>query len=255
VTPLRRQPLVVGNWKMHLGESSAKTLVAKLLSALPFDHVAAAVAPAFPCLRVVLDAVAGSPLEVGAQNMHWEAQGAFTGEVSPTMLAEMGVRFVIVGHSERRVRFGETDAAVSRKIVAARRHGLAPIVCVGENDHERDTGQTRDVVVAQIRAAFADATLPNADDIVIAYEPVWAIGTGRTPQPGEITDAHGAIRQALTERFGAQALAVRVLYGGSVTAASAPSLLRAPEVDGALVGGASLDASSFASIAAAAGSC
>ncbi len=240
---------------MHLGESSAKTLVARLMTALPFDRVAAAVAPAFPLFRVVLDAVAGSPLEVGAQNMHWEAQGAFTGEVAPTMLAEMGVRFVIVGHSERRALFGETDATVSRKILAARRHGLSPIVCVGETEHERGAGRTRHVVVAQIRAAFADEALSNADDVVIAYEPVWAIGTGRTPQPAEITDAHGAIRAALTERFGAPALAVRILYGGSVTAASAQALLEAAEVDGALVGGASLDAGSFASIAAAAGSC
>ena len=255
MTPHRQQPLVVGNWKMHLGESSAKTLVARLLTVLPFDRVAAAVAPAFPCLRVVLDVVAGTPLAVGAQDMHWEARGAFTGEVAPTMLAEMGVRFVIVGHSERRARFGETDADVSRKTVAARRYGLAPIVCVGENEQERDAGRTRDVVVAQIRAAFADETLATADDVVIAYEPVWAIGTGRTPQPDEITAAHRAIREALTERFGASAFGVRVLYGGSVTAASAPSLLRAPDVDGALVGGASLNAESFASIAAAAGPC
>ena len=240
---------------MHLGESSAKTLVDELLTELPFDRVQAAVGPAFPCLRVVLDAVAGSPLEVAAQNMHWEAQGAFTGEVSPTMLAAMGVRFVIVGHSERRARFGETDAMVARKIVSARRHALAPIVCVGENEQERDAGRTRDVVVAQIAAAFSDGTLSTADEVVIAYEPVWAIGTGRTPEPAEVTGAHRAIREALEERFGAPALAVRILYGGSVTAASAPALLQAPEVDGALVGGASLDAGSFVAIAAAAVAC
>jgi triosephosphate isomerase (TIM) len=240
---------------MNLGESSAVTLVGKLLADMPFDRVAAVVAPAFPCLRVVLDAVAGTPLEVGAQNMYWEAQGAFTGEVAPTMLAEMGVRFVIVGHSERRVRFGETDATVALKIVAARRHGLAPIVCVGENEHDRDAGRTRDVVVAQVCAAFARDEVGSADDIVIAYEPVWAIGTGRTPQPAEVTAAHGAIRAALKERFGAPALTMRILYGGSVNAASAPALLGAQDVDGALVGGASLDAATFVSIAVAAGSC
>lgn len=239
---------------MNLGEASAKALVGRLLTALPFDRVEAAIAPAFPCLRAVLDAVAGTPLAVGAQNMHWEAKGAFTGEVAPSMLSEMGVRFIIVGHSERRALFGETDATVSRKILAARRHGLAPIVCVGENEQERDAGRTRDVVVAQIRAAFADRTLGTPDDVVIAYEPVWAIGTGRTPQPAEVAGAHDAIRAALEERFGAPSYAIRILYGGSVTAANAPSLLRVPDVGGALVGGAALDAGSFVSIAAAAGS-
>jgi triosephosphate isomerase len=255
VTPHKKTPLVVGNWKMNLGESSAKTLVRELLATLPFDRVAAAVAPAFTSLRAVLDAVAGTPLAVGAQDMHWETQGAFTGEVAPTMLAEMGVRFVIIGHSERRALFGETDATVARKIVAARRHGLAPIVCVGENEKERDAGRARDVVVAQIRAAFAHDEPRTADDIVIAYEPVWAIGTGRTPEPADVTGAHAAIRAALEEHFGAPVPAVRILYGGSVTAASAPALLGAQGVDGALVGGASLDAGAFVSIAAAARSC
>ena len=239
---------------MNLGEASAKALVGRLLTALPFDRVEAAIAPAFPCLRAVLDAVAGTPLAVGAQNMHWEAKGAFTGEVAPSMLSEMGVRFIIVGHSERRALFGETDATVSRKVVAARRHGLAPIVCVGENEAQRNEGNTREVVVAQIRAAFADEALKSPGDLVVAYEPVWAIGTGRTPEVVEVTGAHAAIRAALTERFGAPAIAVRILYGGSVTAANAPSLLRAPGVDGALVGGASLEPGSFASIAAAAAS-
>jgi triosephosphate isomerase len=255
MTPQGRLPLVVGNWKMNLGESSSRMLVGKLLAALPFDRVETVVAPAFPCLRVVLEAVAGTPLRVGAQNMHWEARGAFTGEVAPTMLAEMGVRFVIVGHSERRTHFGETDAMVARKIVAAHRHGLTPVVCVGENEQERDAGQMRDVVVAQIRAAFTPDELYAAEDIVVAYEPVWAIGAGRTPEPAEVTTAHLAIRGALEGRFGAPALAARILYGGSVTAASAPALLRADVVDGALVGGASLDAASFVSIAAAAGAC
>jgi len=240
---------------MNVGESSAKALVGGLLAAIPFDRVEATIAPAFPCLRAVLDAVAGTPLTVGAQNMHWEEKGAFTGEVAPSMLSEMGVRFVIVGHSERRALFGETDATVARKILAARRCGLAPIVCVGENEHERDAGRAREVVVAQIRAAFADRALGTPDDLVIAYEPVWAIGTGRTPQPDEVTVAHRAIRTALEERFGAPSLSVRILYGGSVTAANASSILRAPEVGGALVGGASLEAASFASIAAAAGPC
>ena len=249
------RPLIVGNWKMNLGESAAKELVRRLLAALPFDRVDAAVAPSFPCLRAVLDGVAGTPLAVGAQNMHWEAKGAFTGEVSPHVLFEMGVRFVIVGHSERRALFGETDTAVSSKVVAAQRHGLSPIVCVGENEIERELGRTREVIVAQIQAAFADGALTTPDDLVVAYEPVWAIGTGRTPQPGEVTRAHVAIREALGERFGLPAEAVRILYGGSVTAENARVLLQAAEVDGALIGGASLTADSFASIAAAATSC
>jgi triosephosphate isomerase len=238
---------------MNLGEAAAGKLVRALVTTMPFDRVDAAIAPAFPCLRAVLDAVASSPLAVGAQNMHWETRGAFTGEVAPSMLAEMGVRFVIVGHSERRALFGETDASVARKVVAARRHDLVPIVCVGETERERDDGRTLDVVLDQIRRAFADLPTAAAGEIVVAYEPVWAIGTGRTPEVLDVTSAHGAIRAALTDRFGAPFREVRVLYGGSVTVANAGSLLRAPEVDGALVGGASLDAGAFASIAAAAG--
>jgi triosephosphate isomerase len=240
---------------MNLDETAAQALVGALLTSLSFDRVDAAVAPSFPCLRAVLDAVQGSPLAVAAQNMHWEANGAFTGEVAPPVLFDMGVRYVIIGHSERRALFGESDLTVSRKVVAARRYGLAPIVCVGENETQRDAGQTCDVVVAQVRAALADAALNAPGDLVVAYEPVWAIGTGRTPEPNEVTGAHAAIRAALTERFGAAGIEVRVLYGGSVTAANVPVLLAAPEVDGALVGGASLDPGSFALIAAAAAAC
>lgn len=251
--PSRR--LVVGNWKMNLGESSAAALVRALLTSLPFDRVDAAVAPAFPCLRAVLDATAGTPLSVAAQNMHWEDKGAFTGEVAPAMLAEMGVRFVIVGHSERRALFGDTDDVVARKVGAAVRHGLAPIVCVGESAEQHGEGRAADVVAAQIRAAFADAAANAPDALVVAYEPVWAIGTGRTPAPGDVTNSHRAIRAALADRFGAAAAAVRILYGGSVSATNAASLLGASEVDGALVGGASLDAASFAAIAGAAAAC
>ena len=240
---------------MNLGESAAKGLVGELVTSLPVDRVDAVVLPSFPCLRIVLDAAQGTRLAVGAQNVHWEDKGAFTGEVSPPTLAEMGVRFVVVGHSERRALFGETDATVARKLVAARRHGLAPIVCVGESEAERDAGRTAAVVVGQLRAALADRLVPSPDGLVVAYEPVWAIGTGRTPAAQEVSEAHGAIRAALVEQFGASGAAIRVLYGGSVTAANAGALLRAPEVDGALVGGASLSAPSFVAIAAAALPC
>ena len=156
MTASRSRSFLVGNWKMNLDETATKALVSALLNSLPFDRVDAAVAPSFPCLRAVLDLVAGGPLAVAAQNMHWEAKGAYTGEVSPPVLFDMGVRFVIIGHSERRVHFGETDATVAHKVLAATRHGLAPIVCVGENEAQRDAGLTRDVVVAQVRAALGD---------------------------------------------------------------------------------------------------
>jgi triosephosphate isomerase len=236
-------------------DRQGKRSVATLTGILPFDRVDVVVAPPFPILRAVLDVAAGTPLVVGAQNMHWEAHGAFTGEVAAPMLAELGVGFVILGHSERRALFGETDDTVSLKVAAARRARLAPIVCVGEPETERDAGRTQDVIVAQLRAALRSAPVDAPDGLVVAYEPVWAIGTGRTPGLSEITEAHGAIRTALTDRFGPSASAVRIVYGGSVTQANAASLLSAPLVDGALVGGASLSAPAFASIAAAAGSC
>jgi len=255
VTDLRPRPLIVGNWKMNLGESAARSLVYALVRTLPFDRVDAAVAPAFPCLRAALDAAGASPLEVAAQDVHWLDKGAFTGEVAPAMLAEMGVRFVIVGHSERRAQFGETDETVALKVGAAARHGLTPILCVGESDSQRERGQTHDVVVGQIRAALADPVTISPRALVVAYEPVWAIGTGRTPLPPDVTGAHAAIRAALSERFGREGAAIRILYGGSVTAENAASLLGSPEVDGALVGGASLASESFVAIAAAAASC
>ena len=246
------RPLVVGNWKMNLDEPGARRLAAEVAGSLPLDRVDAAVAPPFPYLRAVAEALARSAVALGAQNVHAEDRGAYTGEVAAPMLAGMGVRYVIVGHSERRALCGETDADVARKVIAVRRHAMIPIVCVGETERERDAGRTIDVVVAQIRAAFADLAIGNPDDLVVAYEPVWAIGTGRTPDAADVTGAHAAIRDVLRDRFGGAARDVRILYGGSVTASSAPALLRAPEVGGALVGGASLDAASFAAIAAAA---
>ena len=254
MTTPNARPLVVGNWKMNLGEAAAKALVETLVPTLPFDRVDAAVAPSYPCLRAALDAAAGTPLAVGAQDMYWEDNGAFTGAVAPKTLAEMGVRLVIVGHSERRSLFGETDETVARKVAAAGRHGLVPVVCVGEDEHQRDAGRTHEIIVHQLRAALTGRAGSN-DPLVVAYEPLWAIGTGKTPKPGEITEAHLAIRKVLDERCGATSPAVRILYGGSVTPANAASLLLAPQVDGALVGGASLSAPSFLAIAEAAVTC
>jgi triosephosphate isomerase (TIM) len=248
VTPGPARRLIVGNWKMNLTEGAARDLATTLARTLPFDRVDAAVAPPFPFLRAVLDAAAGTPLAVGSQNVHGDDRGAFTGEVAAPMLAGMGVRFAIVGHSERRALFGETDAIVARKVAAACRHGLRPILCVGETEAQRDAGRMREVVVAQVNASLADVDAQVAERIVVAYEPVWAIGTGRTPDPSDVTDAHRAIRDALRARWGDPAGGVRILYGGSATAANAAGLLLAPEVGGALVGGASLDAGSFAAI-------
>ena len=236
---------------MNLDERGARALVSHLVGLVPFDRVDAVVAPAFPFLRAVLDAAAGTPLAVAAQNIHGEERGAFTGEVSAAMLVEMGVGLVIVGHSERRTLFGESDDDVARKVSAARRHGLVPIVCVGETEAERESGRTRDVIVRQVEAAFVDRAHDAAGGVVVAYEPVWAIGTGRTPQARDVAEAHAAIRETLADRWGPASAGMPVLYGGSVTPSNAATLLRAPGVGGALVGGASLDAASFAAIASA----
>ena len=244
-------PLVVGNWKMNLDEKQTSTYVAEILRRVSFVNADVAVAPPFPSLRAALDAAAGSLLAIAAQNAHTEDRGAFTGEVSAAMLAAMGLQYVIVGHSERRRLFHETDAQIARKVAACRRHDLVPIVCVGETEDERQQSRTREVVVAQIRAAFSDLAIGSPAELVVAYEPVWAIGTGLTPRLEEIVAAHDAISAALRGRFGSAAAAVRILYGGSVTADNASTILRGEGVSGALVGGASLDAASFASIVAA----
>jgi len=249
-----RVPLVVGNWKMNLSETFAAALLADLLPKLdPFAGVEVGVAPAFTSLREVANRLAGSRVILGAQTLHWEDKGAFTGEVSPRMLVELGVRLVIVGHSERRMHFGENDERVQRKAAAARRHGLVPILCVGEQEKERDDGRTLAVVERQLRLGLAGLEVTSGSEIVVAYEPVWAIGTGRSATEEQVQEVHRMIREQLAAVFGpAPASRIRILYGGSVTAASAPGLMRLPEVDGALVGGASLDAVAFAAIVAAA---
>jgi triosephosphate isomerase len=185
--------------------------------------------------------------------VHPEDRGAFTGEVSAPMLASMGVRYVIVGHSERRTLFGETDALVARKLLAVARHGLAAILCVGETEAERDRGASHDVVAGQLRAALSGFFPGPGAELAVAYEPVWAIGTGRTPSPVDVAAVHGTIRAELVARLGAAGAGVRILYGGSATASNAAALLTAHDVSGALVGGASLDAASFTAIGRAAG--
>jgi triosephosphate isomerase len=247
-----RRPLVVGNWKMNLTEVWAARLLEELLPQLEGQAAQVGLAPAFPVLPLVREKIAGHNVTLCAQNMHWEDGGAFTGEVSPRMLKDGGIAMVILGHSERRTLFGETDERVGLKVAAARRHDLVPILCVGEREDERDTGQTLAVVERQLRLALSEARREDCADLVVAYEPVWAIGTGRSATPSQVDEVHRVIREQLASLFGAPAAArVRILYGGSVGPSNAGELMALGEVDGALVGGASLDAEKFTAILAA----
>ena len=252
---MTRRPLIVGNWKMNGTEPEASSLADALILLVPADDrgVDVALAPPFTSLRTVGDRIRGTRLDLAAQNLHRATHGAFTGEISAPMLAALGVRYAIVGHSERRRLFGESNEEVAHKAVAARTAGLVPILCVGEEETQRMEGKTLPVIEAQMKAAFAALKNVDGDGLVIAYEPVWAIGTGRTASPGQIEEVHGAIRGFLAAAAGpGPAAQVRILYGGSVTGDNAQTLLRSADVDGALVGGASLVAESFARIVAAA---
>ncbi len=245
-----RIPFIAGNWKMHKTIPEAVDLVLALRDAVAdITHVHMAVCPPFTALQAVRDVLAGSNIAVGAQNMFWEEQGAYTGEISPLMLKEL-VTYVIIGHSERRKYFGETDETVNRKVKAALAHGLLPIICVGEVLEEREAGQTEAVVTRQVRGAYAGLTAEQARVTTIAYEPVWAIGTGKAATPEDANYVIGqVIRATLADMFGEDvAQAVRVQYGGSVKPANIAGFMEQPEVDGALVGGASLKADQFAEI-------
>jgi triosephosphate isomerase len=251
---MTRRPLVLGNWKMNLDERAAGALVAAVAARLAeCQNADVGVAPPFPFLRAALDRAAGTRLTVGAQDVHWEDKGAFTGAVAAPMLAGMGASFAIIGHSERRQMFGDTDASVARKTAAALRHDLAPIVCVGETEAERLAGHALDVVGRQIRDGLSSVTGAPRGRLTVAYEPVWAIGTGRVPTTDQILEVHAFVRAALGDLFGAEpASEIRILYGGSVTPENAGEILRLADVDGALVGGASLDPARFLGIATAA---
>ncbi len=251
MTRRARKRLVVGNWKMNLTEGWSVRLLDELLPRLEVSQhaVEVAVAPSHPCLRAVANRLAGSPVGLAAQDLHWEDKGAFTGEVSPRMLSEMGVRYAIVGHSERRTLFGETDERVRRKVEAARRHEIVPIVCVGEQESERDEGRTLEVVSRQLRLGLASAAIRQGTEVVIAYEPVWAIGTGRNATADQVHEVHRMIREQLASMFGpGPASHVRILYGGSATPDNIGSLADLEELDGGLVGGASLDAERFEAV-------
>jgi triosephosphate isomerase len=255
-----RTPLVLGNWKLNLTRAGARTWCASfraLAEAEPLPRgVAIGVAPTFTSLDAAREGCAGLPVLLGAQNLHWEPSGAFTGEISAEMLREAGVTHAIVGHSERRHVFGESDERIGRKVAAAREAGLVPILCVGETEDEREAGRTEEVIEAQLRRGLARTAPRSGAELVLAYEPVWAIGTGKVALPGQVEEAHGFLRSVLAAAT-APGLAseVRILYGGSVNAGNAAGLIRLPEVDGFLVGGASLDPAGFRRIleAAAAG--
>lgn len=245
-----RVPFIAGNWKMHKTIEEAVALVTELRPLVEgLEGVEVAVCPPFPALEAVRRALAGSSIRVGAQNMHWEEAGAFTGEVSPRMLVGL-CDYVIIGHSERRNLFGETDEMVNRKVRAALAHGLTPILCVGENLQQNRAGETEAVVGAQVRAALAGVDAADVQRIVIAYEPVWAIGTGVPAYgPDAARIIRDAVRGTLAALYGDEvAGAIRIQYGGSVTPANIAEFMQEPEIDGALVGGASLRAADFAAI-------
>ena len=253
----RRPRLVAGNWKMHRTSAEGSALAREFVLLRAADPAgggcAVAVCPPYPALAAVGDALRGSGVYLGAQNMHAEPQGAFTGEVSGPMLASLGCRFVILGHSERRHGMGETDEQVAKKLRAALRDDLTPIVCVGELLAEREGGKTAEVLVRQVAAAYSGLSDEVARTTVVAYEPVWAIGTGKVATTEQARDAHRVIRSTLDQVLGSGSGGqIAILYGGSVNAGNAATLFAEADIDGALVGGASLEPASFWKIAAAA---
>jgi len=248
---MSRRTFIAGNWKMNKTVAEATALVRELRSAVSMvrDRVEIAVAPPFTALHPVAKALEDSNISLAGQNCHAEASGAFTGEVAAPMLKEVGCSWVILGHSERRQYFGETDAGVNRKVAAVLKAGMLPIICVGETLAEREAGKTLSVVETQVRGCLAGFGKDEGAKFVIAYEPVWAIGTGKTATTRQAQEVHEHIRGLLVQLWGRDAAeAVRIQYGGSVKADNAAELLSQPDIDGALVGGASLKVADFATI-------
>jgi triosephosphate isomerase len=250
-----RRKLIAGNWKMNLTANEARAMIAALRKHIdPYAALLAKdrdllIAPSSVIIPALAQALAGSSIALGAQNMHWEDSGAFTGEASAPMLKAFGVTHVIIGHSERRHIFLESDAFVNKKMIAALKHKLTPIMCIGETSQEHEAGKTLEVVMRQTQAGLSGIPSDMADKTVLAYEPVWAIGTGKTATPEHAQMVHGAIREVLGDLWGREAAEqTRILYGGSVTPDNIDSLMSKPDIDGALVGGASLKADSCAKI-------
>lgn len=247
---MTRTPLIAGNWKMYLTRTEAVELASAIAAASKgLTDREVMIAPAYLSLAAVKEAVTDSPVRVAAQNVAWEKQGAFTGEISPPMLLDVGVDMVILGHSERRHVFGENNAMVNRRLTGALHFGLTPVLCVGETLEEREQGNTFKIIQEQLSQGLKDIQAEHIQQVVVAYEPVWAIGTGKTATKEQAQEVHAFIRGALADLYEKTlADAVRILYGGSVKPENIDSLMAQPDVDGALVGGAALQAESFARI-------
>jgi len=242
-----RKPIIAGNWKMHKTLSEAKSFLEEVKNAVPSkEQVESVVCSPALFLESLVELAKTSDVEIGAQNMHFEENGAFTGEVSPVALADLGVKYVILGHSERREMFNETDEAVNKKTLAAFKHNLIPIVCCGETLEQRESGQTNELVENQVKKALAGLTDEQAKLTVIAYEPIWAIGTGKSSTAEDANEVCAHIRSVVAKEFSQEvADAIRIQYGGSVKPGNIKEYMAQPDIDGALVGGASLEAASF----------
>lgn len=244
-----RKKIIAGNWKMNKTAPEAVELAKEIKQALRSNNADVVLCPPFTDLSAVHNVIHDTPIALGAQNLHWEEKGAYTGEVSADMLKSVGCHYVIIGHSERRQYFGESDETVNKKIKSALSEGLIPIVCVGESLDQRQSDRTEVVVEAQIKAAFEAVEKINVPKMVIAYEPVWAIGTGKVATPEQAQDVHAFIRTLITDIYDQEsAAAIRIQYGGSMKPKNASELLAQPDVDGGLIGGASLQADSFVDI-------
>lgn len=241
-----RTPIIAGNWKMFKTVSEAEAFVQAVKGKAEVDGVESVICAPYTNLPALVQAVKGTTLKVGAQNMHWEENGAYTGEISGVMLKDLGVDYVIIGHSERRAYFAETDETVNKKVAAAFKHGLLPIVCVGESLEERESGKTKDVCRVQTEAALQGLSAEQVAQTVIAYEPIWAIGTGKTSTAADANEVIGYIRERVSALFGAEAAGkVRIQYGGSVKPGNIAEFMGESDIDGALVGGASLEPASY----------
>jgi triosephosphate isomerase len=246
----KRRPILAGNWKMNMTATQARELASKLIplvsGAKDRDIV---LGPPFTSISAVADAIKGTNIGLAAQNLHWEDRGAFTGEISADMLLDSGCKYVIIGHSERRQYFGETDETVNKKVNQALKKGLLPIQCVGETLAEREAGRLNDIISRQVTVGLKDISAEDMKKVVIAYEPVWAIGTGKTATPEQANEVHALIREKVMALYGAEiAEGLRIQYGGSVTPENVSQLMAKPDIDGALVGGASLKPESFAAL-------
>jgi len=241
-----RTPIIAGNWKMFKTVGEAIAFVNEVKGKAEVEGVESVICAPFTALPALAEAVKGTKLKIGAQNMHWEESGAYTGEISGAMLKDLGVDYVIIGHSERRAYFAETDETVNRKVHAAFRYGITPIICVGEKLEEREAGQTKEVCRVQTEAALQGLTAEQAAQAVIAYEPIWAIGTGKSSTADDANEVIGYIRERVAAVFGNEVAGkIRIQYGGSVKPNNIREFMQQPEIDGALVGGASLEPASY----------